>query len=561
MKRSQLIVVLAAVVAVAVIGVVSRDGDDGQPASRGPANAVRVTVASSPEKLALMQAVAREFNASGARVEGRPVVTSVRSAASGDEEVAIARAARGEGGDRPVVWSPASSFWARLLEHDTDRALVPSSSPSIVRTPLVLAMWEPLARALGYPRKPIGFTDILRLARDRRGWGAYGHPEYGAFKLVHTNPAVSTSGLEAVSAEYFAATGKREGLTVADVDRPAVRRQIAEIEQSIVHYGDTTLFIEDQLRKHGPTYASAVAMEETTLVDFNRDRGGQPKLVGIYPAEGTFFSDSPYVILQVPWVDAAERAGALELQRFLAAHVTPSVAARYGFRPADPHVAPLPPVDAEHGADPGQPTRVLGVPEPSVLARVQRSWFENRKAANIALVVDTSGSMNDASKLQHAKQGLKEFLRELSPRDRVELIAFSDDVREVVPLQPYSRGHRQLRDSVAGLFADGNTALYDATSQAVEDIAGLRDARRINAVVLLSDGQDTANDLPLNALIPRLARHTGAEATAVRVFTIAYGDDADSEVLDTIAEASDGKPFVGGTEDIGAVYRSISSFF
>jgi Ca-activated chloride channel homolog len=546
MKRSQLIVVLAAAAAVVAVAVASGGRGEEHGATRGPANAVRVTVASSPEKLALLEALVREFNASGARVEGRPVVASVRSAASGEEEVAIARAAGGEGGDGPVVWSPASSFWARLLEHDADRSLVPGSTPSIVRTPLVLAMWEPLARALGYPRKPIGFADILRLARDRRGWAAYGHPEYGAFKLVHTNPAVSTSGLEAVSAEYFAATGKREGLTVADVDRPAVRRQIARIEQSIVHYGDTTLFIEDQLRKHGPSYASVVAMEETTLVDFNRDRGGQPKLVAIYPAEGTFFSDSPYVTLEAPWVDAAERAGAHQLQRFLATHVTPSVAARYGFRPADPRRAPLAPIDAEHGADPRRPTTVLEVPEPSVLARIQQSWFENRKAANIALVVDTSGSMNDGSKLRHAKEGLQGFLGELSPRDRVELITFSDDVRELVPLQPFARGR---------------TRLYDATSQAVADIAARHDARRINAVVLLSDGQDTVNDLSLSELVSQLASHTGAEANTIRVFTIAYGSDAARAVLDDIANASDGKPFAGGTGDIGAVYRSISSFF
>ena len=38
-------------------------------------------------------------------------------------------------------------------------------------------------------------------------------PEFGPFKLVHTNPDFSTSGLSAVVAEYFFATGKREGLT------------------------------------------------------------------------------------------------------------------------------------------------------------------------------------------------------------------------------------------------------------------------------------------------------------------------------------------------------------
>ena len=82
-----------------------------------------------------------------------------------------------------------------------------------MRTPLVIAMWEPMARALGYPRRKLGFADVLRLATSGKGWAAFGKPEFGAFKLVHTSPDFSTSGLSFVVAEYYAATGKKEWLT------------------------------------------------------------------------------------------------------------------------------------------------------------------------------------------------------------------------------------------------------------------------------------------------------------------------------------------------------------
>ncbi len=85
-----------------------------------------------------------------------------------------------------------------------------------------------------------------------------------------------------------------------------------------MHYGDTTLFISDELRKRGPGYASAVAMEEATLVDFNLRRGSRDKLVAIYPSEGTFYSDNPYITLDAPWVTGAQKAGAASLQKFLA---------------------------------------------------------------------------------------------------------------------------------------------------------------------------------------------------------------------------------------------------
>jgi hypothetical protein len=47
------------------------------------------------------------------------------------------------------------------------------------------------------------------------------------------------------------------------------------------------------------------------------------------------------------------------------------------------------------------------------------------------------------------------------------------------------------------------------------------------------------------------------------VFTIAYSPEAEGaqEALDAFAEASGGQSYQGDTEDIEAVYRSISSFF
>jgi Ca-activated chloride channel family protein len=298
-------------------------------------------------------------------------------------------------------------------------------------------------------------------------------------------------------------------------------------------------------------------MEETTLVDFNLRRGSQPKLVAIYPDEGTFVSDSPYLILQAPWVDKAERDGALAFQRFIASHVTPQLAAKYGFRPADPTQPPVAPVDAANGVDPKQPAQVLGMPEPSVVARIQKAWFENRKAANIELVVDTSGSMSDQSKLSHAQQGLKEFLDQLSPRDRVGMIAFSSDVREVAPLVPFAQGEAALRAGVDGLFPQGETAV-DA---GVADVARLRDREHINAVVVLTDGQNNTGQQNMDGLLPRLQAHTGTEAAPIRVFTIAYGSDASTQILDRIASASDGQSFVGTTGNIEQVYTRISSFF
>jgi Ca-activated chloride channel family protein len=423
-------------------------------------------------------------------------------------------------------------------------------------------MWEPFAKALGWPRKKIGFEQIIRLARSNQGFAAYGKPEFGRFKLVHTNPDFSTSGLSAVVAEYYAATGKKEGLTARDVTASRARSVVKDIERSIVHYGDTTLFIADQMRKEGPGYASAVAMEEVTLLDFNRNRGSQPRLVALYPPEGTFYSDNPFIVLDAPWVSGSEKAGAKKFQQFLADEISPELAARYGFRPADLDKDPVDPISKANGVDPAEPRRVLGLPEPRVLAKVKETWRADRKPANVLLVLDTSGSMSQENRLERAKQGLQTFFREVSPNDRVGLTIFSDRLQPLVPISSFRSSRGRLQETASGLIADGGTAVYDATIDGFDRVRRLRDKERINAVVVLTDGADTDSSATAETVVNHV-RAQGDSAQQVRVFTIAYSPEASGarEALEDIAKASGGQPYEGDTEDIESVYKSISSFF
>jgi Ca-activated chloride channel family protein len=552
MNRGRLVVILLALGAVVVAVVASTGGGGGSKggsAAKPRSGDTRITFAYSPEKEALVKPLVERFNR-----EDHGVFVEAMNVSSGDAETKIAK-----GRLKPDAWSPASSLWGRLLNHEADQPWVPKDNPSLVRTPLVIAMWEPLARTLGWPRKEIGWADILRLALDGRGWAAYGKPQFGQFKLGHTNPDFSTSGLSAVAAEYYATAGKKEGLTEADVTRPAVRSKIRAIERSIVHYGDTTLFFADQLLKDGPAYASAVAMEEATLVDFNRRRrSGSTKLVGIYPAEGTFFSDNPYIALDAPW---AKKAAATTFGNWLRTHIDSGTATRAGFRPGNPAERLAPPLDAAHGVDPALPKHVLSLPEPAVLARLKATWRADRKPANVELVVDVSGSMGDEGKLDQARRGLLVFLRQLSPRDRVGLVTFNDQIFPLVPVRPFAQNAGPLRDAIGELIPGGQTAVYDATQDGLRRVQELRDPSRINAVVVLTDGEDTSSKLDFDAVRDALTAQSRSEGAAVRVYTIAYGSSANSGELDALGAASGGKGFKGDTGDIESVYRSISSFF
>jgi Ca-activated chloride channel family protein len=562
------------VLVLVVRALVTGGGDDGaQQRADGSGQRTGCTalhVTASSEKAALLSGIAADYNRSGRTVDGTCVDVQVTSKASGGAMEALARGWNQQvDGPRPDVWTPASRSWSVLLQQRTaaqDKGdLVPAETPSIAQTPLVIAMPKPMAEALGWPDKPLGWADVLSLARDPKGWGGKGHAEWGAFKLGKTNPQFSTSGLNATIGTYFAATSRSSDLTAKDVTNPKVVAYVKAIEGSVVHYGDTTLtFLENLYQAAGAgrglTYISAVTVEEKSVWDYNQgnpsgDPGtlgqrGKPRvpLVAVYPKEGTLVSDNPYLVLNAEWVDQAKKRAAAD---FLAFVTEPAQQKRFtdaAFRDASGR--PGAALTRENGTLPDRKVSVIDPPAPAVLDQVAKSWESLRKRARVLLVLDTSGSMGGAvpggggSKLDLAKQAALRATTQLAPDDELGLWTFStpaegetNPYRELVPTGRVSAVLPAFKQKVGTLAPDGGTALYATTRDAVRQVQDSFDRSRINAVVLLTDGK---NEYPADNNLDRLLSDVGGEdtETSVRVFPIAYGTAADLDVLKRIATAS-----------------------
>jgi Ca-activated chloride channel homolog len=478
-------------------------------------------------------------------------------------------------GARPDVWSPSSSSWLKLLERRGTRSdlpgLVPAESPSMAVSPQVIAMPRPMAEALGWPDRKLGWRELLDLASDPRGWAAYGHPEWGGFKLGKTNPNYSTSGLSATVGTYYAATGRSNDLTVGDVAAPRVRAFVGAVERSVVHYGESSVPFLVNLRRADDqgvamSYISAVCVEEQSVWNYNQGsptsnpaeigRSPKPKvaLVAIYPKEGALLADHPYAVLAAPWVDDAKRAAAADFLDYVRGGEAQRQFQQFAFRGHDGRAGPT--VDRADGLDPKEPASRLALPSAEVLDNVVASWATLRKRANALVVIDVSGSMADqvrgtgASKLDLAKDAASNALSQFSRDDQVGLWIFSteldgtSDHRELVPVGPMGAtvgGRRRaevMRERIAGLQPGGGTGLYDTSLAAHERVAGRAGARTINAVVLLTDGRNEDDGISLENLLPRLRTELGDDP--VRLFAIAYGDDADLGVLRRIAETTGG---------------------
>ncbi|MFC7644814.1 substrate-binding domain-containing protein [Streptosporangium lutulentum] len=128
---------------------------------------ITLTVAVSSEKAELLRSIASGYN--GRKVGGRCADVIIETKASGGAMQALARGwDEREDGPRPDVWSPASNGWITLLQQRvsaTDAgSVVAADNPSIAKTPLVIAMPLPMAEALGWPDKKLGWSDLLELS-------------------------------------------------------------------------------------------------------------------------------------------------------------------------------------------------------------------------------------------------------------------------------------------------------------------------------------------------------------------------------------------------------------
>ena len=543
-----------------------------------PSGCNAVPMAVSPEKLDLLTDLAKRFNDSKAAKEGgdKCAFIQVRRTASGLGAQLLTDGWPQEdvNGPKPVVWSPAAKSWGAIvnqrLADKGQRPIAPADAKPFMVTPLVIAMPKPMAEALGWPRTPIGYADLLALAQNPEGWASKGHPEWGAFKLGKTNPNFSTSGLSSTIAQYYAATGKTRDLTLEDLNRAEVDTFMRGVESAVVHYGDTTLTFLNNLYRNdragtGLTYVSAVAVEETSIVVYNQgnpdgilDPGEQPRppripLVAVYPKEGTLFSDNPFFILDAPWVSPAQKAAAAAFQDFVQQPDNQRQVLKFGFRPGNPAVAIADPITAELGLDPNEPKTTLGVPDPPVLVRLLTQWGVQRKSAKVMLVIDVSGSMGEETKsgetkLDLAKRAAVDALAQFKPEDKVALRVFSTNISPRAPdhyldLVPFAEGNREaVAGRIRSLVPTQGTPLYRVARDSFNELKSpaVYEADRINAVVLLTDGknEDPAfNDLEATLGALR-AGSEGQSTNPVRLFTIAYGDGADLSTLKRLSEAT-----------------------
>ncbi|MFN8482273.1 MAG: vWA domain-containing protein [Anaerolineae bacterium] len=188
------------------------------------------------------------------------------------------------------------------------------------------------------------------------------------------------------------------------------------------------------------------------------------------------------------------------------------------------------------------------------------TWKQTKRPVDLTVVVDTSGSMR-GDKINAGRSSLAQFINLLDDRDRLQVIVFNSKLNEMSPLSPIAPKRADLVRRVSGIVEGGETRLYDTVLDAYKGLTDKGNPKSIRAVVVLTDGQDNQSATKLPALASAIQIPPEQGGNAIKVFTIAYGSDADRDVLKQIADATGARMYEGKPENIQQVYNDIATFF
>ncbi|MBD0336952.1 MAG: VWA domain-containing protein [Cyanobacteria bacterium Co-bin13] len=358
---------------------------------------------------------------------------------------------------------------------------------------------------------------------------------------VHTAPTRSNSGLQTLVAQYASVSGKRpEALTPQDIQ--SHQSGLQNIQSKITRYGVSTESLARSMVENGPFWASIGSVYESSVIEANSQRqSDQPKYVAVYP-KATFTSNMRGILPNAPWVSAEEKEAAEAILAYLQTPEVQQIAADLGLRPGVPGVPLGAKFSPEFGVNPQASYDSYRPPQPAVVEAMLTSWEEAvKKPSLVVIVVDSSGSM-EGNKMPAVQRTLQTYITNLGPKDEVALIDFDSSIRSPVLADSTPEGQQRGLQFINGLQVEGGTRLYDASLYARDWLRQNRRSDAINAVLVLTDGEDSESSTSLDQLGQELQQSGFSSDERIAFFTVGYGNEGEfnPEALKQIAQLNGG---------------------
>ncbi|HTF11686.1 MAG TPA: substrate-binding domain-containing protein [Asanoa sp.] len=531
-----------------------------QVSQPGCSGSAKLTVSAASEIAPAIEAAAKSWVDGGAQADGVCVAVDVVA----QEPVDVAAVVAGKHGvalpgvglangdaTMPDVWVPDSSTWLMRLQSAAS-GFSPTNGESIARSPVVIAMPEPVAQAIGWPKKKVTWQDLLG-------------------QLTTSNsikPGIVEPTRDAAGLAGLLALGQQAGLAgdKAQEAQTSVLRALASGKSALR---------EDLLAKFPRSTdpasiaqaLSAAPLSEEDVVQYNSAKPPIP-LAALYLEPAPTSLDYPYAVM--PGTDPVKAKAAEGLFRVLTTNDFKNQLGAQHLRAADgtwgdgfeaPAGAPSPAGTPQVTESANSGGTAAGGSDPAVINKTLATWTAVTLPGRLLAVIDISGTMGgkvpsagNVTRMQLTQQAASKGLGLFSDDWAVGLWVFSSnlgggkDYKELVPIQPVSSGRSKLAGQLGAVKPKkgGDTGLYDTILAAYKNVQNDWQSGRVNSIVLLTDGignDDPDGGITHPALLTELKKIRD-DKKPVQLIIIGLGDEVNQGPLDQITKVTGGRVFV-----------------
>jgi Ca-activated chloride channel family protein len=183
-------------------------------------------------------------------------------------------------------------------------------------------------------------------------------------------------------------------------------------------------------------------------------------------------------------------------------------------------------------------------------------WSDREYSAkDIVFVVDTSGSMAEAGKMEKARAAMLYGIRVLRPEDRFNIISFSGEehLMETGLIPADEKGRARGETFVKSLKPVGGTNINQSLLASVKQFS---DGDRPKLLIFMTDGLPTVDETNVDRIIENVRK---VRRPGIRLFTFGVGYDVNTALLDKLAAENGGvADYVEPKEDLEV---KVSNFF
>lgn len=176
---------------------------------------------------------------------------------------------------------------------------------------------------------------------------------------------------------------------------------------------------------------------------------------------------------------------------------------------------------------------------------------ESKIGIATALVIDQSGSMGEDKKLQKAQEAAKCYIDSVPEEEWISIAGFSSSGQSIVELLPIKTGKERLKQGIFSLSPSGNTNIGAGLETGLNQLFPANQEPREPIIILLSDGMHNTGQL-----WPSVEK---CKEKKVKVYTVAFGRDADQVTLRKIAEQTSGSYHPAGLKNISHIYHKVNN--